>query len=178
MSRLLQKLAKAGVPEDRVEALRGAGVTTLDGLRALDDGRLRELAGPSADAVRTLRDRWALQRALRPKPRRRFVRYPAYKRAKLDPAWRRPRGMHNKVRQSRKGKPPKVRSGFGWTDALRHIHPSGYREVRVERPDDLKDLGPSVAVRIGGRVGRKKRLEIQGRAQEMGLRVLNPMREG
>ncbi len=174
---LLQKLAKAGIPEDRLQALRSAGVATLSALRVLPEERLQELAGPSTDALRALRDRWWRQRAVRSRAKRKFLRYPYYKHPKLGPAWRKPRGMHNKVRQSRKGKPPKVRSGYGFRRDLRHVHPSGLLEAVVHRPEELAGLGPGRAVRVGGRVGRKKRLEIQSKAREMGLRVLNPVRE-
>ncbi len=174
---LLRKLAKAGIPEERVQALRSAGVATLSALRALPEERLQALAGPSSDALRALRDRWWRQRAVRARPMRKFVRYHSGSRRKLSPAWRKPRGMHNKVRQSRKGKPPKVKAGYGWNADLRHIHPSGFLEALVHRPEELAGLGPGRAVRVGGRVGRKKRLEIQSKAQEMGLKVLNPVRE-
>lgn len=174
---LLPKLAQAGLPADRVEALRSAGVSTLAALRALPEERLKALAGPSADLLRALRDRWSRQRAVRARPRRKFVRYHSNSRKNLSPAWRKPRGIHNKVRQSRKGKPPKVRSGYGFRADLRHLHPSGFLEAVIHRPEELAGLGPDRAVRIGGRVGRKKRLEIQSKAREMGLRVLNPVRE-
>lgn len=175
---LLHRLAKAGIPEDRVEALRSAGVATLAALRALPEERFKQLAGSSADALRALRDRWVRQRAVRSRSKQKFLRYPYYKHRKLGPAWRKPRGIHNKVRQSRRGKPPKVRSGYGFRRDLRHVHPSGFIEAVVHRPEELAGLGPDRAVRIGGRVGRKKRLEIQSKAREMGLRVLNPVREG
>lgn len=174
---LLPKLAKAGIPEDRVEALRKAGVVTLPSLRALPEERLKQMAGPSADLLRALRDRWWRQRAVKSRSKRKFLRYPYYKHPKLGAAWRKPRGMHNKVRQSRKGKPPKVRSGYGFRRDLRHVHPSGFVEAVVHRPEEMAGLGPGRAVRVGGQVGRKKRLEIQSRAKEMGLRVLNPVRE-
>jgi large subunit ribosomal protein L32e len=175
---LLPKLAKAGIPEDRVEALRKAGVASLAALRDLPEERLKQLAGPSTDALRALRDRWSRQRAVRARLHKKFVRYHSNGRKNLSPAWRKPRGIHNKVRQSRKGKPAKVRSGYGFRDDLRHVHPSGFLEVLVHRPEELAGLGPDRAVRVGGRVGRKKRLEIQSKAREMGLRVLNPVREG
>ncbi|MBR7123684.1 MAG: 50S ribosomal protein L32e, partial [Candidatus Methanomethylophilaceae archaeon] len=42
--------------------------------------------------------------------------------------------------------------------------------------DGLEGVNPKVqAVRIGGTVGVKKRLAIQARADELGIRVLNRM---
>jgi large subunit ribosomal protein L32e len=46
----------------------------------------------------------------------------------------------------------------------------------VYNTDGLKDIDPkSQAVRIGGTVGTKKRLDIQAKADELGIRVLNRM---
>ncbi len=42
--------------------------------------------------------------------------------------------------------------------------------------DGLESVDPKVeAVRIGGTVGTRKRLEIQDRADDLGIRVLNRM---
>jgi len=54
------------------------------------------------------------------------------------------------------------------------MHPSGYEEVRIFTPAELAGLNPeSQAVRIAGAVGNRKRAEIQTRALELGLKVLN-----
>jgi large subunit ribosomal protein L32e len=54
------------------------------------------------------------------------------------------------------------------------MHPSGYEEVRVFTPAELVGLIPETqAVRIAGSVGNRKRGEIQARAMELGLKVLN-----
>ena len=42
--------------------------------------------------------------------------------------------------------------------------------------DDLENIDPKKqAVRIGGTVGTKKRITIEDRAKELGIRVLNRM---
>ena len=59
---------------------------------------------------------------------------------------------------------------------VRGYHPSGFREVLVHNVDGLESVDPKVeAVRIGGTVGTRKRLEIQDRADDLGIRVLNRM---
>ena len=46
----------------------------------------------------------------------------------------------------------------------------------VYNVDGLTNVDPNVqAVRIGGTVGTKKRLDIQAKADELGIRVLNRM---
>ncbi|MBP1449210.1 MAG: 50S ribosomal protein L32e [Thermoproteus sp.] len=105
-----------------------------------------------------------------------FVRVDQWRYARIeDSGWRRPRGLDNKIRQQRKGYPPKVKAGYRKPAAARGLHPSGFAEAVVYRPEDLDKLDPKVyAVRIGGGVGTRKRLEILRRAAEKGFYVLNP----
>ena len=57
---------------------------------------------------------------------------------------------------------------------MRGLHPSGFEEVMVHKSSDLDGLDPETqAVRIGARVGNRKRLEIHDRANSLGLRILN-----
>ncbi|HIH69374.1 50S ribosomal protein L32e [Methermicoccus shengliensis] len=114
------------------------------------------------------------QKASKPK----FRRYGWRTKAKLSSAWRRPRGLHNKLRQHIRAKGRVVRVGFGSPRIVRGYHPSGVQEVLVHNPSMLDSVdGSTQAVRIAGGVGRKKRLEIQRRAAELGIRVLNPVEE-
>ena len=69
-----------------------------------------------------------------------------------------------------------VEIGYRGPKAVRGLHPSGFEEVMVYNADALNDIDPKVqAVRIGGTVGVKKRLVIEARAAELGIRVLNKM---
>ena len=55
-------------------------------------------------------------------------------------------------------------------------HPSGFEEVIIYNVDGLEGIDPKKqAVRIGGTVGTKKRIAIEDRADELGIRVLNRM---
>jgi large subunit ribosomal protein L32e len=57
------------------------------------------------------------------------------------------------------------------------LHPSGFEEVFVHKPSDLEGIDPErQAVRIGSRVGNRKRTQIHDRADDLGLRVLNRRR--
>jgi large subunit ribosomal protein L32e len=65
--------------------------------------------------------------------------------------------------------------GFGSPVAVRGLHPSGYEDILVHNPAELEGLDAATqAVRIAGAVGMKKREQMQGRAAELGLKVLNP----
>ena len=66
--------------------------------------------------------------------------------------------------------------GFRGPVAARDLHPSGFEEVLVYNVDGLEGIDPKKqAVRIGGTVGTKKRIAIEDRADELGIRVLNRM---
>ena len=109
-------------------------------------------------------------------------RRPAFKRQewfryqKLGESWRRPKGIHSKMKRNLKRRPPVVDIGFRGPAEVRGLHPSGFEEVLVYNVEGLEGIDPkSQAVRIGGTVGTKKRIAIQDRADELGIRVLNRM---
>jgi len=109
-------------------------------------------------------------------------RRPAFKRqewfrySKLGEKWRKPKGIHSKMKRQLKRRPPMVDIGFRGPVSVRGLHPSGFEEVLVYNVDGLENIDPKVqAVRIGGTVGTKKRIAIEDRAAELGIRVLNRM---
>jgi large subunit ribosomal protein L32e len=84
--------------------------------------------------------------------------------------------MDNKLRKRIAGKKP-VSVGFGSPAEVRNLHPSGFREVLVTNPAQLEAVNPErEAIRVSSSVGLKKRLLIEDKAKEMGIRVLNPLR--
>ena len=109
--------------------------------------------------------------------RPRFLRPESWRYVRLHPEWRKPKGLDNKIRKSFKGYPKRVKIGYGGPAKARGYHPSGHLDVLVHNPAQLDELIPERdAVRIGRRVGAKKRAAILKRATELGLRVLNPTR--
>ncbi|HVC27075.1 MAG TPA: 50S ribosomal protein L32e [Nitrososphaerales archaeon] len=109
--------------------------------------------------------------------RPRFVRPESWRYVRLHPEWRKPKGLDNKIRKSFKGYPKRVKIGYGGPAKARGYHPSGHLDILVQNPTQLDELIPERdAVRIGRCVGAKKRAAILKRANELGLRVLNPTR--
>jgi len=102
-----------------------------------------------------------------------FNRHDSHKKKRLGTNWRKPRGLHNKLRTAIAAKGKLVRPGFGSPKSVRGFHPSGYRELMVSNVQDL-EKAEGFAVRISGSVGMKKRLEIQAKAKELNLKILNP----
>jgi large subunit ribosomal protein L32e len=109
------------------------------------------------------------------KNRPKFVRQESWRYVRIHPEWRKPKGVDNKVRRQDKGWPKLVRVGYRGPLASRGIHPSGHREELVHTLSDIDNLVPGRDVaRIGGTVGARKRELILKRANELGIRVVNP----
>lgn len=104
-----------------------------------------------------------------------FNRQDYHKKQRVPTSWRAPRGQLSKQRRGYKAKGPVVEAGYRTPAAVRGRHPSGFEEVRVERPADLEGVDPDrEAVRIASTVGGRKRERIEEVAAEREIRVLNP----
>ena len=118
--------------------------------------------------------RWVRELKLK---RPEFVRQESWRYVRIKPNWRRPKGKDSKMRLQVKGWPPLVKIGYRTPKDYRDLHPSGYKEVLVYRPEDLQGLNPEVhAIRIAGSVGMRNRLLIVEEARKLGLKILNPPR--
>ncbi len=107
-----------------------------------------------------------------------FNRHDSHKKKRTPTSWRRPRGNLSKQRRRYKAKGPVVEAGYRTPAAVRGRHPSGFEEVRVERPADLEGIdGDREAVRIASTVGARKRARIEEAAEAADIRVLNPTYE-
>jgi large subunit ribosomal protein L32e len=88
--------------------------------------------------------------------------------------WRKPKGMHSKMRMHLKYRPNVASIGYRGPVAARGLHPSGFQEVLVYRPEDLDIVDPKLqAARVGGTVGGRKAELIEKHATKLGIRVLN-----
>ncbi len=103
-----------------------------------------------------------------------FIRQESWRYVRVKESWRRPRGIDSKMRLKKKGKPPLVSIGYRNPRLVRGLHPTGFREVIVYNVKDLEKVDPDKeAIRIAGSVGRRKRIEIIEKADELGIVVLN-----
>ena len=104
-----------------------------------------------------------------------FKRQESWRYKRVGKSWRKPRGLDSKMRKRVKGWPKSVGVGYRGPKVARGLHPSGYVEVLVRNVDEVVGVDPErQAVRIGHTVGARKRVEILARAEELGVRVLNP----
>jgi large subunit ribosomal protein L32e len=126
----------------------------------------------SAEIQRKLKVRKGIKKKTPEFRRQEWFRY-----KKLGTAWRRPRGIQSKARKHKGYRVNVVSIGYGAPAEARNLHPSGFKEIMVYNPADLDKIDPKVqAARIGHSVGTRKRVAIETKAEELGIRVLNPRR--
>jgi large subunit ribosomal protein L32e len=114
------------------------------------------------------------QRRERKRKKPKFRRQEWFRYKRLGDSWRKPRGLHSKLRVNKKYRINRVRVGYKTPEVVRGLHSSGFRERLVYNRNDLEMLDPKLeAARIGHSVGTKKRIEIEEYADELGIRVLN-----
>ncbi len=84
--------------------------------------------------------------------------------------WRKARGIdikHNKEDGAI------VKTGYRAAKKIRGTHPCGYGEVLVKTTAELRGLPEETAIRISGKLGKKKRKELVKEANKMGAKILN-----
>jgi len=111
---------------------------------------------------------------MNPRKKPNFVRQLGNEYARLRGKWRAPRESTSKLRRKEKSHGKQPSAGYGAPRALRFLHPSGLREVLVHNVQELQKIDAKSAARIAGNVGKKKRMEIQKKAEEMKIKILNP----
>ena len=106
-----------------------------------------------------------------------FKRAACHKFKRLDSNWRRPRGLQGKQRKKYVSKGALAQAGYGSPVAVKGLHPSGYSDVLISSAAELELVDASYeAIRIASTVGARKRAIILTKAEELGIKVLNPGR--
>jgi len=92
-------------------------------------------------------------------------------------AWRKPKGIDNRVRRRFKGQAAMPSIGYGSNKKTRHMMPSGHKAFLVQNPNDVELLlmhNRTFAAEIGHAVSSRKRIEIIAKAKALGVKVTNP----
>ena len=101
-----------------------------------------------------------------------FVRQDAHKKKKLEEKWRRPRGIHSKLRRKFRGKGKHPSIGYSSPKKVRGLTREGLKPVLVHNLNELKTLRDGEGAVIA-RIGLKKKIEIVKKAIEMKIKLLN-----
>ena len=103
-----------------------------------------------------------------------FIRQDYHKKPGLKRKWRKPKGLHSKLRLNKRGKFKKVSKGYRSPREVRGLHKTGLEERRVDNIKQLDVLdNKKQGVIISSTVGKKNRIVILKRAKELGFSVLN-----
>ncbi len=103
-----------------------------------------------------------------------FQKTDAHKKARLEHKWKKPRGIHSKRRENRKGYQITVRTGFGSPGDVKGLHRSGLMFRVINTPSELAKFDPKIeGIVLGSQVGMKKRVEIIRKALEIKATILN-----
>jgi large subunit ribosomal protein L32e len=110
-----------------------------------------------------------------PRKKPKFLRQGARYLKRVKEKWRRPMGLHTKLRKKEKSKGAMPSVGYGAPKKLRGLHPSGLREVLIQNVDDLKKIDrEKEGGRISGKIGKRKKKIILEKAKELKIKILNP----
>ncbi len=103
-----------------------------------------------------------------------FVREDSHKKKKLRKSgWRRPKGLHSKIRHQFKGHIRAACMGFRSPNAVRGLSRTGLIQVVVRNVSELKKINPKTEGVIIGNIGLRKRVEIVKEAQILKIMILN-----
>jgi large subunit ribosomal protein L32e len=88
--------------------------------------------------------------------------------------WRKPRGLHHKMRHGFKGYRRCVEVGWGSPAEVKGLHRSGMEMVIVNNPKELESINPEKqGILIGGTVGTRKKIQIIELAMKKKIAILN-----
>jgi large subunit ribosomal protein L32e len=161
-----EKIEKKTKKEEKTKDKKEEEIETEE---KVDEYKVKKKAELSKETIKGLRIRKKIKSRTPDFLREEWFRY-----KKLSKNWRRPDGISSKMRRNFKYRPSKVRIGFRGPKNVRGLHSSGFEEVIVYNVNDLEDINPKKqAARIGSTVGTKKRLDIEKKADELDIRILN-----
>ncbi|KAK4106349.1 ribosomal protein L32e [Parathielavia hyrcaniae] len=105
-----------------------------------------------------------------------FMRHQSDRFKCLDSAWRKPKGIDNRVRRRFKGNLAMPSIGYGSNRKTRHMMPSGHKAFLVNNVKDVELLlmhNKTYAAEIAHNVSSRKRIDIIARAKQLGVKVTN-----
>lgn len=107
---------------------------------------------------------------------KKFARHQSDRYKCVDPSWRKPKGIDNRVRRRFKGQIAMPKIGYGSDKRTRHLMPNGYRRFLIKNVSDLELLmmhNENYAAEVAHNVSARHRIEIVNRARELSIKLTN-----
>ena len=107
---------------------------------------------------------------------KKFVRFESDDYGKLEPSWRKPHGIDNRMRRRFRGTAPMPQVGYGSDAKTRHLLKSGFRKLLISSPKDVELLlmnNRTFCGELAANLSARKRLQIVKRAAELNVRLTN-----
>ncbi len=101
-----------------------------------------------------------------------FLRSESRRRKRISDNWRKPRGIQNKVRLRRRGKPVMVNIGYGSDKKTRFLI-NNMKPVLISNIRQLALVDKEKEIIVLSRFGKKKKIAILNKVKELGLKILN-----
>jgi len=103
-----------------------------------------------------------------------FRREDCNKLKRLSPSWRRPTGLHSKMRHQFKGRVKRIKTGYRSPVLVRTAHKSNLFPVMIYSIADLDKINKTThGAVIASGVGQRKKVLVLEKAKQLGIRVLN-----
>ncbi len=102
-----------------------------------------------------------------------FKKQDSHKHDRLSDSWRQPKGGDSKLRKKRRGKRKMPSMGYSSPRKVSGLNKLGFEEVLTKNIKLLSSIDPKKQVVLVGRVGKKKKIEIIKKCEEMKLTVAN-----
>lgn len=103
-----------------------------------------------------------------------FIRQDTHKRKRLALKWRKPKGIHSKIRHHFKGRSKMPSPGYKSPSRVKGLHDSGIQIINVSSTADLQRVKrESEGIVVSKTVGTKKKLSIFKIAKELNIKILN-----
>ncbi len=107
-----------------------------------------------------------------------FRREDRNKKVRLKGKWRKPKGIHSKMRHAFRGRAPVVGPGYRIPVGERGKDVAGKLIVLVHNSHDLQALSSDSAIIIAASVGARLRLSIMDAAEKSGISITNIRKPG
>ncbi len=103
-----------------------------------------------------------------------FIRQDYHKKLRLAKNWRKPKGLHSKVRENRRGYVSRLKRGYGSPAAVKGLHPNGLQPVLVTHLGQLKKMDKAKqGMILSGKLGAHKKLALIQEAEKLNIQILN-----